>query len=196
MYTAVDSVFVRNSLVLGYIRAPSVSGSARWRHVDPMWASTTTVCYRRGSLDNKRPAVWPWLWSMCGGVLKAWRESAGFWSRRLALKPWKLQNHHGDRHAEPPVHTQRDETISAAPRSVFCDFTVKWSADTCTDLRRTRSSSPCDNQGWMAAQHFIKMTPVPTRYSVSHPGDDKYGDSWKSMDEIDLQKTFTTAVLK
>lgn len=116
MYMAAGSAFVRNSLVLGYIRAPSVSGPARWRHVDPMWASNTTVCYRRWSLDNKRPAVWLRLRSMCGGVLKAWRESAGFWSRRLALKPWKLQNHRGDRHAEP----QRGETISAAPRKVFC----------------------------------------------------------------------------
>lgn len=35
----------------------------------------------------------------------------------------------------------------------------------------TCSSSPYDNQGRMAAQHVIQMTPGPTRYSVSHVED-------------------------
>lgn len=67
-----------DSLVLDYIRAPSVSG----RRADDTWTpcERATLLYvtAEWSLDNKRPAVWPWLWSTSGEVMKAWRDSAGF----------------------------------------------------------------------------------------------------------------------
>lgn len=75
------------------------------------------------------------------------------------------------------------------------------------------SSAAYDQHGRHAEQNIVKMTPGPTRYAVSHAQDivstfylfitpaiekiildmtnlegfRKYGDSWKKMDEIDLQ---------
>ncbi|TWW54655.1 hypothetical protein D4764_0263720, partial [Takifugu flavidus] len=77
----------------------------------------------------------------------------------------------------------------------------------------TWSSAEYDQHGRHAEHNFIKMTPGPTRYAVSHARDivstfylfitpaiekiilkmtnlqgfRKYGDSWKKMDETDLQ---------
>ncbi|XP_051566192.1 uncharacterized protein LOC127447964 isoform X1 [Myxocyprinus asiaticus] len=77
----------------------------------------------------------------------------------------------------------------------------------------TWSLSPYDNQGRMAEQNVIRMTPGPTGHAVAHAQDiastfymfitpaiekiilemtnlegfRKYGDNWKRMDEIDLR---------
>lgn len=88
--------------------------------------------------------------------------------------------------------SEEDEENSEAERETFLSKNGKI----------TWFSASYDQHGRHAEQNLKKMTPGPTRYAVSHahdiavyhtsnrknnPGDGKYGDSWKKMDETDRQ---------
>lgn len=104
---------------------------------------------------------------------------------------------------EHDASSSDEEEIPQAERETFLSKNSKI----------TWSLSPYDNQGRMAAQNVIRMTPGPTRHAVAHAQDiastfymfitpaiekiilemtnlegfRKYGDNWKRMDEIDLR---------